>query len=219
VAEVPLGTTLRDAIAQIGGGPQPGHEIVAVISGVSNPFLPASGLDTPLTYEAMRAAGTGLGAAGFIVLDDRDDLVAVAHGIARFLAVESCGQCTPCKRDGLALADLLDRIRRSEASEFDLGAVSDRVATVADGARCALAREQQDVIGSLLARFPALLEDHVAGRAPAAAPYPIAPIADIVDGRAALDDAQARKQPDWTFDATDSGTWPAARIDGRAEEG
>jgi NADH-quinone oxidoreductase subunit F len=218
VGELALGTTLRDAIEQIGGGVVPGHEIVAVISGVSNPFLPARELDTPLTYEAMRAAGSGLGAAGFIVLDDRDDLVSVAQGIAWFLAVESCGQCTPCKRDGLALADLLDRVRRSAATTFDLDAVADRVATVGDSARCALGRQQQDVIGSLLEQFPDALSHHVSRRVHETPRYPIAAIKDIVDGVATIEADQARKQPDWTYNAIDSGTWPAARIDERGEE-
>ena len=103
---------------------------------VANPFLPATALDTPLTYEAMRGTrASGSARPASSCLDDRDDLAAVAHGIARFLAVESCGQCTPCKRDGLALAGLLDRIRRSEARAVDLDAVADRVSTVADSAR------------------------------------------------------------------------------------
>jgi NADH:ubiquinone oxidoreductase subunit F (NADH-binding) len=218
VAEIALGTPLREVLERVGGGAEAGHDIVAVISGVANPFLPASALDTPVTYEAMRDAGSGLGAAGFVFLDDRDDLAAVAHGIARFLAVESCGQCTPCKRDGLALAGLLDRIRRSEARAVDLDAVADRVATVADSARCALARQQQDVIGSVLERFPEVLRDHVERRVPAADPYLIAPIVEIADGRAVLDVAHSTKQPDWTYDEVDSGKWPAQRIDERRAE-
>ena len=57
-----------------------------------------------MSYEALKTAGSGLGSAGMIVLTDDVDLVAVAAGVARFLAVESCGQCTPCKLDGLAIA-------------------------------------------------------------------------------------------------------------------
>ena len=101
VGEFELGTPLRDVIEQLGGGPT--ASVVAVLSGTAHPFLPADALDTPLTWEAMAAAGGGLGAAGFIVLDDQVDLVAVAHGVSRFLSVESCGQCTPCKEDGLAI--------------------------------------------------------------------------------------------------------------------
>src|SRR6185295_83180 len=99
--------------------------------------------ETPLTYEAMRDIGSGLGSCGFIVFDDETDLVAVAHAISRFLAAESCGQCTPCKQDGFAISAALDRVRRSEAGEEDLATIAQRLRTVTDGARCALATQQQ----------------------------------------------------------------------------
>ena len=218
VAEVPYGTTLREVIDEIGGGVEDGRAITAVISGVANAFIPADALDTPLTYEDMVAAGSGLGAAGFIVIDDTTDVVAVAHGMSRFLAVESCGQCTPCKRDGLELAALLDKFRRAEAAAADLEPLAERSATVADGARCTLAQQQQVIVQSLLELFPDALEQHFEGRGPASEPYLIAPIVDIVDGRAVLDERHAQRQPDWTYDETDSGKWPAARIDERRAE-
>ena len=85
---------------------------------------PAGGaLDTPLTYEDMEAAGSGLGAAGFIVFDDATTSSPSPQGVARFLAVESCGQCTPCKQDGLAIADAARRSSAaSSATDDDLGA-------------------------------------------------------------------------------------------------
>jgi len=106
------------------------------MSGVANPLVSEAQLDTPLTYEAMQAIGSGLGAAGFIVFDDETDFAAVAHGVSKFLAVESCGQCTPCKQDGLAIADLLDGIRRSDGSDRDLVEVDRLLQTVTEGARC-----------------------------------------------------------------------------------
>ncbi|MEA2660321.1 MAG: NADH-quinone oxidoreductase subunit, partial [Candidatus Binatota bacterium] len=157
-----------------------------------------------------------LGAAGFIVFDDQDDLAAVAHGVARFLSVESCGPCTPCKQDGLAMAELLDRVRHSEANEIDLVALNDRILTVADEARCNLALQQQIVISSVVESFPEAMRAHIDGARRAAAPYVIAAIVDIVDDRAVIDTQHADKQPDWTFDATTSGKSPADRIDERA---
>jgi NADH:ubiquinone oxidoreductase subunit F (NADH-binding) len=218
VAEIPLGTTLRAAIEQIGGGPAPGHEIVAVLSGVANALIPASALDTPLTYEAMRAAGSGLGAAGFIVVDDRTDIVSVAQGVSRFLAIESCGQCTPCKRDGLELSALLDKVRRSDASHFDVDAIADRATTVADSARCTLATQHQVVVNSLLELFPDAIRRHVDKHVAASEPYLVAPIVEIAEGRAELDVNHARRQPDWTYNEFDSGKWPASRIDERSAE-
>ena len=105
VGEVAMGTPLREVIEMIGGGAREGRRIVAVLPGVSNPLLPADRLDTPLTYEDMAAAGSGLGSGGYIVFDDHDDLVAITAGVSRFLAVESCGQCSPCKISGLAIAN------------------------------------------------------------------------------------------------------------------
>jgi NADH-quinone oxidoreductase subunit F len=215
VAEVELGTPLREVLDEVGGGPRPGHEIVAVMSGVANALLPASALDTPVSYEGMRAAGTGLGAAGFIVFDDATDLVAVAAGVAHFLAVESCGQCRHCKDDGLRLAALLAQLTASRASAAEFDEIGTRLDLVADGARCNLASQQQVVVGSVLQHFPEVVREHASQGAPAAHPVLIAPIADLVDGRAVLDEAQRTKQPDWTHDAVDSGQWPADRLDDR----
>ena len=212
VGEVPMGTPLRQVIEEIGGGPRPGHSIRAVMSGVANPLIAGDLLDTPVSFEAMEAIGSGLGSAGFIVFDDTADLAAVAHGVARFLAVESCGQCTPCKEDGLALAGLLDRVRRSDSNDLDLLAVDDHLRSVADSARCFLAHQQQRVLGSITTEFAEDLRVHAEGKVDPAPDVLIAPIVDLVDGVAILDEGQATKQPDWTHDPVDSGQWPAERL-------
>jgi NADH-quinone oxidoreductase subunit F len=215
VGEVPMGTTLREVITEIGGGPEPGVHILAVLPGVSNTFIPDAKLNTPLTYEAMRAAGSGLGAGGFIVFDERDDLVAVAQGVARFLAVESCGQCTPCKQDGLAIAELLFKFCESNATEADADALASRIDTVADGARCNLATQQQLVAGSLLALFPGYLARHLETspeRAPAVTPVLVAPLKVVRGEESEVEESYATKQPDWTHDTTYSGASPAERL-------
>ena len=137
VLEVAMGTPLQDVIDAFGGA-RMGHQLVAALSGAANRLLPADRFATPLSYEGMEAAGSGLGAAGFLLLDDSTDLVAVVQGVSRFLAVESCGQCTPCKQDGLAIADRLEVIRSGAGSDDDVVAVADLVGTVADEARCFL---------------------------------------------------------------------------------
>ena len=215
VAEFEMGTPLREVIETIGG---PGAPIRAVLSGVANPFLPAGKLDTPLSYGALEAAGSGLGAAGFIVFSDADDLAAVAAGVARFLAVESCGQCTPCKQDGLAIADILARVVRGEHRPNDAEELASRVTTVADEARCALAGQQQRVIGSLLSLFPDAIQAHCEDAAVPDDYVLVAPLVDIKDGRAIVDERHRGKQPDWTFDETYSGKSPADRLDQRLEE-
>jgi len=215
VGEVPLGTPLRTVIQEIGGGTAPGAGVQAVLSGVSHPFLPAWALDTPLSYEAMEAAGSGLGATGFIVFDDADDLVAVAQGVSRFLAVESCGQCTPCKQDGLAIAELLARFCRSDATDHDVDELASRVETVTDEARCFLAHQQQRVVNSLLALFPEALAKHLEmapERVDPVTPVLIAPLTVLRGEAAEIDEAEAGKQPDWTYDEIDSGAAPAERL-------
>jgi NADH:ubiquinone oxidoreductase subunit F (NADH-binding) len=211
VAEVELGTSLGEAIELIGGGPRAGGRLVAALSGVANPMVPAELFGTPLTYEAMRSIGSGLGAAGFIVFDDRTDLAAVAAGVSRFLAVESCGQCTPCKQDGQVIAETLVRVLSGRGRDRDLEVVADRVSTVADEARCFLAQQHQLVIDSILQLFPGVLEAHI-GADEAVEPEPILPLVDIDDGVAELDLHQLDKQPDWSYDPTDSGKAPVSRL-------
>jgi NADH:ubiquinone oxidoreductase subunit F (NADH-binding) len=215
VAEVAMGTPLRTVIDQVGGGPEPGRHVQAVLSGVAHPLIHAARLDTPLTYEDMEAAGSGLGACGFIVFDDAADMVAVAQGVARFLAVESCGQCTPCKQDGLAIAEILDRFRQSNGTDEDVDELAARVATVTDEARCFLAQQQQRVVNSLLGLFPGALARHMEeadDRSPAATPVLVAPLVSLDGEHAVLDEEHAAKQPDWTYDAVDSGAAPAERL-------
>lgn len=214
VGEFAMGTPLWEVIETLGGGARPGRTLIAAISGTANAVLAAEHFETPLAYETMAAAGSGLGAAGFMVFDDETDLVAVAHGISRFLAVESCGQCTPCKQDGLSIATRLDRVRRSESSSDDLTAMDTLLGRVADGARCGLASQQQSAVGSLLELASATVRAHVDRRLPASSPFLVAPIQDLVDGRAVLDESQASKQPDWTTGGVDSGTSPAERYAG-----
>lgn len=208
VAEVPMGTPLGSLIETVGGGARDGRRLVAAMSGVANALVPAQLFDTILTYEHMAAIGSGLGAAGFVVFDDGDDMAAVAAGVSRFLAVESCGQCTPCKADGLALADGLEKVTTADSGPEDLAGIEKRIATVANGARCYLATQHEVVLRSLQEVFPQALSVHVDDTVAITEVPLVAPIVDIVDGRAVLDDSQATKQPDWTHDPTDSGTPP-----------
>lgn len=212
VAEVLMGTTLREAIEQIGGGPIGGHRITAVVPGVSNAIIPASKLDTELTYEGMAAIGSGLGSAGYWVLDDSIDPVAAVAGVSRFLAIESCGQCTPCKQDGLVLADLLDRLARSRCTPANMATIRKRVATVAKGARCSIGIQQQAVVSGLLDHFAPNVDAHLAGTADPAAPAVVAELVDLTETSVAIDERHARKQPDWTYGPDWSGETPVERF-------
>jgi NADH:ubiquinone oxidoreductase subunit F (NADH-binding) len=207
VGEVAMGTTLREAIELIGDGAAKGR-ITGALSGVANPIVPEHLLDTPLSYESMREIGSGLGAAGFHVMDETTDVVALAAGVARFLSIESCGQCEPCKGDGLAIAELLADHDRTTDPADQLDRLDALLDTVADNARCALATQQQQVIRSVLDLYPTAMGE---GAAEEVAVEPILPLVDIVDGRAVLDTGHLTKQPDWSHDEVDSGAWPAAQ--------
>ena len=212
VAEVAMGTSLLEVIEHVGGGARAGRRLVGAVSGVANALVPAAQLDTALTYEAMRAIGSGLGAGGFIVFDDATDMVAVAQAISRFLAVESCGQCTPCKQDGIAISVALDRLRDSAAHDDDLEVVDRRLASVADGARCTLANQHQIVVGSVRSEFADAFAAHARAEVAGAPPELVAELVDIVDGVATYDEHHREKQPDWSYDAVDSGQAPADRL-------
>ncbi|MDQ1487676.1 MAG: NADH-quinone oxidoreductase subunit [Actinomycetota bacterium] len=214
VGEVRIGTALAEVIEAIGGGPRPGRWIKAVMSGVANPVIPGSLLDTQVSYEGLAGIGSGLGSSGFLVFDDTVDMVAVAAGIARFLGIESCGQCVPCKQDGLVLADLLAKVCRSEATDHDLAMIRRRLVTVTDRSRCYLATQQQNAVGSIIERFPEEFAAHVAGTAPPTEPMLVAELVDIVDGVAVLDERHRHKLPDWSYDAVYSGKVPAESLPG-----
>jgi NADH:ubiquinone oxidoreductase subunit F (NADH-binding) len=206
VVEVPMGTRLTHVLEGTGGGPRQGRELVAVLPGVSGPLITADHFDVPISYEGFQAVGSSLGAAAFLVFDDETDLVAVAAEVSRFLAVESCGQCTPCKQDGLEIAARLETIRTSGGGGDDLAAVDKRLETVADGALCFLAHQHRQVITSLLEQgaIAAATDEHPADDRT----HLVAPIVDLRHGRVELYEEQRRKQPDWSTDETWDGEFP-----------
>ena len=108
---------------------------------------------------ACATVGGGLGSAGFIVYDDRTNMVEVARLASNFLYVESCGQCSPCKLGTGTITERLDRIARSGGDEGDVEAIGARLLTVTDANRCYLGTQEQVLVSSILRLFP---EDVVA---------------------------------------------------------
>jgi hypothetical protein len=184
-----------------------------VLPGVSNRVLTGDELDVALTYEAFAELDSALGTAGFIVVGNDADPVAVAHGVARFLSVESCGQCRPCKEDGRRMTGALDRLRRGEELGREEGTITSALRTVEDGARCFLATQQRLTVASLLAVTTPAERPAVVGDDEEPPSFLVTELLDIrPDGTAVWDDAWAGKQPDWTFDENDSGQAPAERL-------
>ena len=174
---------------------------------MANPVILGDRLEVPVSHEGMRSAGCGLGSAGFIVFAEPTDMVAVAAGVARFLSVESCGQCTSCKTDGLELASLLARLARSTATTTDLEVIGRPIGTVRYGARCYLAAQQETTLTSILTAFRDEFDAHVTRHAAPTEPVLIAELLDIRDGTPRVDDHR-HKQPDWSYGARSSGSTP-----------
>ena len=200
VAEVEMGTPLGEVIERVGGGVGPGRRVKAVLSGVSNPVLTGDQLDTPVSYEGMAAAGSGLGSCGFIVYDDTADMVEVARVVSWFLHVESCGQCPPCKLGTEAITAVIDTIIEGRATEDDFSLINARLRTVTDGNRCYLPVEEQQLVSSLLRAFPEDFVGPLEGRPVRLRGLRIPKLVDLVDGVAVIDENQARKRPDWTYE-------------------
>lgn len=196
--EVEPGTPLRAVIDRIGGGVRDGYSVKAVLSGVSNPVLTAAGLDALVSYEGLEAAGGGLGSAGFIVYDDTRNMLAVARMVSRFLYVESCGQCRACKYGCGEITRRLDELAAARGDSLDVEVIGQRLRDVTNQNRCFLGEEEQRLISTLLRRFPEDFTSELEGAAPLA-PLPVPKILDIRNGTAIYDEAQPRKQPDWTY--------------------
>ena len=200
VGEVELGTPLRAVIDAVGSGTAPGRHVKAVFSGVANPVVTADQLDAPVSYEGFESVGSAMGSAGFIVYDDTACMIGAALRFSRFLSIESCGQCPPCKLGSAEITRLLDQVERGRATVADVAAIAGWLDRVTDGSRCFLATEERRVVASVLRSFPDELAQHLDdGRCPLPGERPMPKLVDLAGGRATYDTSYWRKQPDWTY--------------------
>ena len=207
VGEVEMGTSLRAVIDAVGSGVAAGRTVKAVFSGVANAVVLATDLDVPVSYEGFRAIGSGLGSAGFIVYDDTTCMVDAAYRFSRFLSIESCGQCPPCKLGSSAITEHLERIETGMGDAGDLDVITGWLGHVTDGNRCYLAVEEQTMVMSIMGAFAEEFAEHLElGRCPRPRRVPIPKLIDLADGRAVYDDSFWRKQPDWTYAPLEQGS-------------
>lgn len=200
VGEVEMGASLRDVIDAVGSGLPPGRSVKAVFSGVANAVVPAADLEVPLTYEGFASIGSGMGSAGFIVHDDTACMVNAAYVYSRFLSIESCGQCPPCKLGSGEITDHLQRLETGGGGEEDLEGMIHWLARVTDQNRCYLAVEEQVMVRSVMRTFPEEFAEHAeVGRCPRPRPLAMPKIVDLRDGEVTYDESFWRKQPDWTY--------------------
>jgi len=149
--ELPMGITLRDLIYEYAGGVRNGHRLKAVIpGGSSSPVMTADQLDTPLDFESIAAAGSSLGSAGVIVMDETTDMVRVALRLTQFYAHESCGKCTPCRIGTRRMVDILQRMVRGKGKPGDLDRLEALGQTMKNGSLCGLGQTALNpVIGTM----------------------------------------------------------------------
>lgn len=152
--ELPLGFNLRELIYDICGGIRDGRALKAVIPGGSSvPILGADETDISLDYESVAQAGSMLGTASVIVMDDRTNMVKQVRRMVEFYAHESCGQCTPCREGTGWLAQVLRRIERGDGSESDLDVLLELGRNMTGTTICVLSDSAAAPVASSIAKF------------------------------------------------------------------
>ena len=167
--EVPMGTTLRQIVEQIGGGILNGKQLKAVqVGGPSGGCVPASLADTPVDYEALTSAGAIMGSGGMVVLDDTDCMVDIARYFMAFTQKESCGKCTFCRIGTKRLLEILDRLCKGEGQKGDIEKLETLAQSIQTGSLCGLGRTAPNPVLSTLKHFREEYQAHIEGRCPAA---------------------------------------------------
>jgi NADH:ubiquinone oxidoreductase subunit F (NADH-binding)/(2Fe-2S) ferredoxin/NAD-dependent dihydropyrimidine dehydrogenase PreA subunit len=152
--EVPMGTTLREVIFDIGGGIKGGKKFKAVqTGGPSGGCLTNSFLDTPIDYENLISAGSMMGSGGMIVMDEDDCMVSIAKFYLEFTLEESCGKCTPCRIGNKRLFEILEKITKGLGTEDDLTRLRSLCKVIKDTSLCGLGQTSPNPILSTLDNF------------------------------------------------------------------
>ena len=152
--EVPMGTTLREVIFDIGGGIKNGKKFKAVqTGGPSGGCHTEKHLDTPIDYDNLLASGSMMGSGGMIVMDEDDCMVSVAKFYLEFTVEESCGKCTPCRIGNKRLLEILDRITKGKGTEEDLTELKNLAGVIRDSSLCALGQTAPNPVLSTMDNF------------------------------------------------------------------
>ena len=160
--EVPMGTTLREVIYEIGGGIKGGKKFKAVqTGGPSGGCLTEKHLDTPIDFDNLLSAGSMMGSGGMIVMDEDDCMVSVARFYLDFTVEESCGKCTPCRIGNKRLLELLNKITEGKGTEKDLDTLATLGQVIKDTALCGLGQTSPNPVLSTLDNFYDEYMEHV----------------------------------------------------------
>ena len=160
--EIPMGTTLREILFDIGGGIPNGKKFKAAqTGGPSGGCIPAQHLDTPIDYENLKAIGSMMGSGGLIVMDEDNCMVDVARFFLEFTVDESCGKCTPCRIGTRRLLEMLNKITEGKATLEDLDKMEELCHYIQKNALCALGQTAPNPVLSTLKYFRDEYEAHV----------------------------------------------------------
>jgi len=160
--EVPMGTTLREVIFEIGGGIKGGKKFKAVqTGGPSGGCLTAKDLDTPIDFDNLIAAGSMMGSGGMVVFDEDDCMVSLAKFYLEFTVEESCGKCTPCRIGNKRLYEMLHEICHGNGTQEDLVKLRSLGKTIKDTSLCGLGQTSPNPVLSTLDNFYDEYQAHV----------------------------------------------------------
>lgn len=154
LVEVPMGTTLREVVEEIGGGIPNGKKFKAAqTGGPSGGCIPAEHFDVPIDFDNLKSIGSMMGSGGLIVMDESTCMVDIAKFFLEFTVDESCGKCTPCRIGTKRMLEILDKITKGQATMEDLDKLEELCAHVSQSSLCALGQTAANPIISTLRYF------------------------------------------------------------------
>lgn len=160
--EVPMGTTLREIIYDIGGGIRGGGNFKAVqIGGPSGGCLTKDDLDLPLDFDSVKKVGAMIGSGGLVVMDDKTCMVEVARFFMNFTQNESCGKCTPCREGTKRMLEILERIVLGKGQEGDVELLLELADTISSAALCGLGKSAPNPVVSTIKKFRNEYDEHI----------------------------------------------------------
>ena len=154
LVEVPMGTTLREIVYDIGGGIPNGREFKAAqTGGPSGGCIPKEHLDTPIDYESLKEIGSMMGSGGLIVMDDTKCMVSLAKFYLEFTVSESCGKCTPCRIGTKRMLEILEKLCNGEGEEMDIYRLEKLAVNIQKSSICGLGQSAPNPVISTLKYF------------------------------------------------------------------
>ena len=160
--EVPMGTTIREVVFDIGGGIKDGKKFKAVqIGGPSGGCLTSEHLDLPLDFDSLKKAGAIIGSGGLVVMDEDTCMVEVARFFMNFTQNESCGKCVPCREGTKRMLEILERIVAGKGQEGDIELLEELADTITNTALCGLGKTAANPVVSTIKYFRSEYEAHI----------------------------------------------------------